>query len=508
MAGCSKLENAMADTISLHNWIAGQPAAPHSGAWLERQNPADTRDLVARVPASDAADADAALAAAAAAYPGWRATPAPRRAEILFRAAQLLVERKEAYAAAMTREMGKVLEETRGDVQEAIDMLYFIAGEGRRLYGQTTPSELANKVCMTARVPLGVAALITPWNFPMAIPSWKLAPCLLCGNTAVLKPAEDTPLSAMNLVQTLTDAGLPAGVVNVVFGRGGEVGAALVSDERPRIISFTGSTAVGKQVGQIAAAGLKHCNLEMGGKNAILILDDADLELALDGCLWAAFGTSGQRCTAASRIVVQKGIYKKFLEAFQKRAAALRIGPGLDAASQVGPIVNAKQRQRIEEYIEIGKKEGARLALGGGRVTTEACAHGYFLQPTIFADVDRGMRIAQEEIFGPVVSLIPCQNLEEAIAINNGVRYGLSSSLYTADVNAAFQAMRDLDTGIVYINAPTIGAEVHLPFGGVRATGNGHRESGLATLEVYSEWKTIYVDYSGRLQRAQIDTGE
>lgn len=508
MTGCSKLENAMADTVSLQNWIAGQPAAPHSGAWLERQNPADTRELVARVPASDATDADAALTAAAAAYPAWRATPAPRRAEILFRAAQLLVERKEAYAATMTREMGKVLEETRGDVQEAIDMLYFIAGEGRRLYGQTTPSELANKVCMTTRVPLGVAALITPWNFPMAIPSWKLAPCLLCGNTAVLKPAEDTPLSAMNLVQTLTDAGLPAGVVNVVFGRGAEVGAALVSDERPRIVSFTGSTAVGKQVGQIAAAGLKHCNLEMGGKNAIVILDDADLDLALEGCLWAAFGTSGQRCTAASRIVVQKGIYKRFLEAFQKRAAALRVGPGLDAASQVGPIVNAKQRQRIEEYIEIGKKEGARLALGGGRVTSDACAHGYFLEPTIFADVDRNMRIAQEEIFGPVVSLIPCQDLNEAITINNGVRYGLSSSLYTADVNAAFRAMRDLDTGIVYINAPTIGAEVHLPFGGVRSTGNGHRESGLATLEVYSEWKTLYVDYSGRLQRAQIDTGE
>ncbi|MGH9476050.1 MAG: aldehyde dehydrogenase family protein [Terriglobales bacterium] len=498
----------MSETITLQNWISGAWAPPRSKAWLERHNPADNRELVARVPASNAADADAALAAATDAYPAWRSTPAPRRAEILFRAAQLLVERKEAYAVTMTREMGKVLEETRGDVQEAIDMLYFMAGEGRRLYGQTTPSELANKVCMTTRVPVGVAALITPWNFPMAIPSWKLAPCLLCGNTAVLKPAEDTPLSAMNLVQALTDAGLPRGVVNVVFGRGAEIGAALVSDERPRIVSFTGSTAVGKQVGQIAAAGLKHCNLEMGGKNAIIVLDDADLDLAVDGCLWGAFGTSGQRCTAASRIIVQRGTQKKFLEALRQRATALKVGPGLDSAHQIGPIVNEKQLLRIQEYIEIGKREGAQLLLGGGRVTSGACAHGYFLQPTIFADVTPAMRIAQEEIFGPVVSVLSCDGLDDAIATANGVPYGLSSSLYTANVNAAFRALRDLDSGIVYINAPTIGAEVHLPFGGVGATGNGHRESGLATLEVYSEWKTLYVDYSGRLQRAQIDTGQ
>ncbi|MGH9488054.1 MAG: aldehyde dehydrogenase family protein [Terriglobales bacterium] len=498
----------MSEAVHLQNWIAGAWTAPRSGAWMERHNPADTRELVARVPASNAADADAALAAATAAYPAWRATPAPRRGEILFRAAQLLVERKQDYAAAMTREMGKVLEETRGDVQEAIDMLYFMAGEGRRLYGQTTPSELANKMCMTTRVPLGVAALITPWNFPMAIPSWKLAPCLLCGNTAVLKPAEDTPLSAMNLVQALTDAGLPPGVVNVVFGRGPEVGAALVNDERPRIVSFTGSTKVGREVGQRAAAGLKHCNLEMGGKNAVIVLDDADLELAVDGCLWGAFGTSGQRCTAASRIILQRGIYPRFLERLQKRTAALQVGSGLDPASQIGPIVNEKQLQRIQEYIEIGKREGARLVLGGARINSGACRHGYFLEPTIFADVQSGMRIAQEEIFGPVVSLLACKDCDDAIALANGVAYGLSASLYTAQVNAAFRALRDLDSGIVYINAPTIGAEVHLPFGGVRATGNGHRESGLATLEVYSEWKTLYVDYSGRLQRAQIDTGE
>ncbi|HUX67076.1 MAG TPA: aldehyde dehydrogenase family protein [Terriglobales bacterium] len=495
----------MAMPAPLQNLIGGAWTAPRSGAYLERHNPADTRELVAQFPASNAEDAAAAVDSAAAAYPAWRATPAPRRAEILYRAAELLVQRKEAYAATMTREMGKVLVEARGDVQEAIDMLYFMAGEGRRLYGQTTPSELANKVCMTTRVPLGVAALVTPWNFPMAIPSWKLAPCLLCGNTAVLKPAEDTPLSALNFVQTLYDAGLPPGVVNVVMGRGAEVGAALVGDERTRIVSFTGSTAVGREVGQRAAASFKHCNLEMGGKNAILVLDDAELDLAVDGCLWGAFGTSGQRCTATSRIVVQEGVYDRFLEALVERTRALRVGPGLDQANQVGPIVNAKQLQRIEEYVALGRQQGARLVLGGERVRQGACAQGYFYAPTIFAEVSPEMRIAQEEIFGPVLSVMRCGGLEEAIAIANGVAYGLSSALYTANVNAAFRALRDLETGIVYINAPTIGAEVHLPFGGMRSTGNGHRESGLATLDVYSEWKTLYVDFSGRLQRAQID---
>ncbi len=501
------LNSAMA-VESLRNWIGGAWVEPRTGAYLERRNPADQRELIARVPASGPEDVNAALVAAAAAYPAWRLTPAPRRAEILFRAAQLLIERKEAYAAAMTREMGKVLEETRGDVQEAIDMLFFMAGEGRRLYGQTTPSELANKVCMTARVPLGVAGLVTPWNFPMAIPSWKLAPCLLCGNTAVLKPAEDTPLSALNFVQALTDAGLPPGVVNVVMGRGAEAGAALVRDERVRIVSFTGSTAVGREVGQIAAAGLKHCNLEMGGKNAIIVLDDADLELALEGCLWGAFGTTGQRCTAASRIILQRGIAARFEKMLAGRAGALTVGNGLEPGVQVGPVVNQKQLERIAGYAALGRQEGARLVLGGGTLRSGALAHGWFFAPTIFAGVRPEMRIAQEEIFGPVVSLLECDGLDDAIRIANGVAYGLSSSLYTASVNAAFRGLRDLDSGIVYINAPTIGAEVHLPFGGVRSTGNGHRESGLATLDVYSEWKTMYVDFSGRLQRAQIDTGE
>jgi len=492
--------------MELRNWIGGEEAAPRSGVYFERFNPADERELIARIPASSGEDAALAVEAAEAAYPSWRATPAPRRAEILFRAGQLLIERKDAYARDMTREMGKVLIEARGDVQEAIDMLFFMAGEGRRLYGQTTPSELGAKMCMTVRTPVGPAALITPWNFPMAIPSWKLAPCLVCGNTAVLKPAEDAPLSALNFVRTLTDAGLPPGVVNVVFGRGPEAGAALIADERVRIVSFTGSTRVGRAVGQQAAAGLKHCNLEMGGKNAIIVLADADLELALEGCLWGGFGTTGQRCTAASRVIVDRGIYAPFVARLIERARALRAGSGLDPEVQLGPIVNARQLQRIEEYVAIGKQEGARLSLGGIRLCGGAWDRGLFFPPTIFTEATPDMRIAQEEIFGPVLTVLACDGLDDAITVANHSAYGLSAAIYTAQGNAAWRGLQDLAAGIVYVNAPTIGAEVHLPFGGVRASGNGHRESGAATLDVYSEWKTLYVDYSGRLQRAQIDT--
>lgn len=492
----------------LRNFIQGEWREPRSGQHLDHRNPADARQLLGRFPASNEEDADLAIAAAQEAYTRWRLTPAPRRAEILFRAGQILIQRKDAFAADMTREMGKVLLEARGDVQEAIDMLFFMAGEGRRLYGQTTPSELPNKMCMTTRVPIGVAALITPWNFPMAIPSWKSAPALLCGNTVVLKAAEDAPLSAVHWVEALTEAGLPPGVLNLVLGRGEECGAPLVRDPRTRIVSFTGSTAVGREVGVEAARQFKHCNLEMGGKNAIIVLDDADLDMALEGCVWGAFGTTGQRCTAASRIIVQTGIYKKFITGFVERARALRLGNGLDPKTQVGPLVNEEALQKVSSYVEIGRDEGARLECGGERAVSGDLRHGYFFTPTIFSDVAPSMRIAREEIFGPVVSVIPCDGLENAIDIANSVEYGLSSALYTANVHAAFRALRDLETGIVYVNAPTIGAEVHLPFGGTRNTGNGHRESGLATLDVYSEWKTLYVDYSGHLQRAQIDTGE
>jgi aldehyde dehydrogenase (NAD+) len=423
---------------------------------------------------------------------------------MLFAAAQIIAARKESFARDMTREMGKVLEETRGDVQEAIDMTYFMAGEGRRQYGQTVPSELRDKFAMSVRQPLGVCSIITPWNFPMAIPSWKIAPALVCGNTVVFKPATLTPLSAVNFVKVLEEAGIPPGVVNLVTG-GPDVGELMTTHDAVKVVSFTGSTAVGRVVNQHAASTFKKTHLEMGGKNVVMIMDDANLELAVDGCLWGGFGTTGQRCTAASRVVVHEKVYKKFVDAFVGRAKALVVGDGLDPKVDVGPSNSETQLQTVMRYVKIGQEEGATLALGGHRLEQGPYAKGFFHEPTIFTDVTPRMRIAREEIFGPVVSVIPCKSLDEAIAIGNGVEYGLSASIYTQDINRAFQAMRDLYTGIFYVNAPTIGAEVHLPFGGTKNTGNGHREAGIAALEVFSEWKSVYIDFSGKLQRAQID---
>jgi aldehyde dehydrogenase (NAD+) len=489
------------------NFIGGRWKPPASGEYIENRNPADTRDLVGRFPDSQAADIEAAVAAAADALTKWRKTPAPRRAEILFRAGELLIRKKEEFAIAMTREMGKVLKETRGDVQEAIDMTYFIAGEGRRLHGFTTKAELPEKFAICTREPIGVCGLITPWNFPMAIPSWKIMPALICGNTAVIKPAEDTPLSTYNLAAACEEAGLPPGVLNVVSGRGEEAGAALVDESRVRLISFTGSTEVGRKVGQVAAATDKICSLEMGGKNVIIIMDDADLNLAVEGVLWGAFGTSGQRCTAASRVVVHKKVVRKFASLLVDRAKRLRLGNGLDEKTDVGPVINQEAIDKILGYIEIGRrKDGARLLCGGRRAEKGDLKHGYFIEPAVFADVDPAMRVAQEEIFGPVVAIIESRDLDDAIDIANGVRYGLSASIYSRDVNRVFRAMEDTFTGIFYVNASTIGAEVHLPFGGTKATGNGHREGGTQVLDIFSEWKSIYVDYSGKLQKAQIDT--
>jgi aldehyde dehydrogenase (NAD+) len=497
---------ATANTTTFHNYIDGAWVPSVSGTVFEDRNPANTDDVVGVFQKSDAADVAHAIDAAKRAYERWRLVPAPKRAELLFRAAQLLADRKEALARDMTREMGKVLDETRGDVQEAIDMTFFMAGEGRRQYGQTVPSELRDKFAMSVRQPVGVSAVITPWNFPMAIPSWKIIPALVCGNTVVFKPATLTPLSALNFVKILEEAGIPPGVVNLVTGGGGDVGNAMLVSDTVRVVSFTGSTEVGRTVSERAAPSFKKVHLELGGKNVIMIMDDADVELAVDGCLWGGFGTSGQRCTAASRVVVHEKVYKPFLEQFVARAKALRVGDGLDPQTQMGPLVSDGQLKTVMEYVEIGQKEGARLACGGHRLTGGAYAKGFFHEPTIFADVAASMRIAQEEIFGPVVSVIPCRSFDEAVTIGNGVQYGLSASIYTQDVNRAFTAMRDMDTGIFYVNAPTIGAEVHLPFGGTKATGNGHREAGTAALDVFSEWKSIYVDFSGRLQRAQIDT--
>jgi acyl-CoA reductase-like NAD-dependent aldehyde dehydrogenase len=489
------------------NFIDGEWVDSKSGKTIENRNPANRDDLIGSFPAGDHRDVEAAVESARLAFSLWRSAPAPKRAEILFRAAQQLVQRKEEFAREMTREMGKILDETRGDVQEAIDMTYYMAGEGRRQFGQTTPSELRDKFAMSVREPVGSCALITPWNFPMAIPSWKIMPALILGNTVVLKPAEDTPLSACRLVEVLKEAGLPPGVVNLVCGRGEEAGEPLARDGRVKLVSFTGSTEIGRKIGQICAADWKHCHLEMGGKNIIIVMDDANLALAVDGALWGGFGTAGQRCTAASRIAVHKKIYREFLGRFVERASALRVGDGLDPATEMGPLINSQQLETVTRYVTIGREEGARLAAGGHRLEGGKWDKGWFFAPTIFADCDPKMRICQEEIFGPVVSVIPVENYEQAVEAANGVAYGLSAAIYTRDVNRAFHAMRELDAGIVYVNAPTIGAETHLPFGGIKQTGNGHREAAVAALDFYSEWKSIYIDYSDRLQRAQIDTG-
>ncbi len=497
-----------ANATSYHNFIDGQWVPSVSGAQFENRNPANPDDLIGVFQKSTRADVERAIDAARRAFERWRLVPAPKRAELLFRAAQLIADRKEALARDMTREMGKILDETRGDVQEAIDMTFFMAGEGRRQYGQTVPSELRDKFAMSIRQPLGVCAVITPWNFPMAIPSWKIIPALVCGNTVVFKPATLTPLSALNFVRILEDAGIPPGVVNLVTGGGEEVGNALLASDDVRVVSFTGSTEVGRTVSERSATSFKKVHLEMGGKNVIMVMDDAKLDLAVEGCLWGGFGTTGQRCTAASRVVVHEKVYRPFLEQFVARARALRVGDGLDAQSQMGPSISQGQLETVMKYVDIGRQEGATLACGGQPLSGGGYGKGYFHEPTIFADVAPGMRVAQEEIFGPVVSVIPCRSYDDAIAIGNNVQYGLSASIYTQDVNRAFAAMRDLYTGIFYVNAPTIGAEVHLPFGGTKATGNGHREAGTAALDVFSEWKSVYVDFSGKLQRAQIDATE
>src|SRR5690348_11711386 len=495
----------MSSEKTFKNFIDGRWIESASGETFENINPADSSDCLGSFQRSNADDVAAAVAAAKAAYPGWRRTPPPKRAEILFRAGHLLAERKETLARDMTREMGKPLEEARGDVQEAIDMTLYMAGEGRRLFGQTTTSELPSKFCMSIRSPIGVCGLITPWNFPMAIPAWKMMPALICGNTLVIKPAEDTPLSAFNLVKVLEEAGLPAGVANCVSGFGPEAGAPLTQHPDVPVLSFTGSTEIGRQVAHAGAERFKHVCLEMGGKNVILVMDDANLDLAIDGAVWGGFGTTGQRCTAASRIAVHKSIYKEFVTRFVERARSLKVGDGLDPATEMGPCINEQQLNTVMSYVEIGKNEGARLLTGGNRLSGGAYSRGWFHAPTVFGDCSPSMRIAQEEIFGPVVSVIPIDTFEEGIEVANGVLYGLSASIYTRDVNRAFQATRDIYTGIVYVNAPTIGAETHLPFGGTKQTGNGHREAAIAAIDFFTEWKSVYIDYSDKLQRAQID---
>jgi alpha-ketoglutaric semialdehyde dehydrogenase len=487
------------------NFIAGSWAEPSSGAYFDNINPADATDIIGRFPLSTREDVDKAVASAQRGFARWRQTPAPARGDVIRRAGDVLVRRKEEIADLMTREMGKPLTETRGDVQEGIDTAYYAATEGRRLFGHTVPSELRDKWAMSFRRPVGVAGIITPFNFPLAIPTWKIFPALLCGNAVVFKPAEDVPHTATVFVEVLLEAGLPPDVIQLVHGTGETVGAAIVEHPGVALVSFTGSTETGRVVGETCGRLHKRLSLEMGGKNAMIVLDDADQELALEGVLWGAFGTTGQRCTATSRLILQSGIHDEFLSKLVKRARALKLGDGRREGTDVGPLVNEAALKKVERYVDIGVADGADLLMGGRRAAGKGLEKGYFFEPTIFARVKQGTRIEQEEIFGPVLSVIRVESPDDAFRINNGVKYGLSSAVYTKDVSVAFRALGELDNGITYINAPTIGAEAHLPFGGVKQTGNGHREGGWEVYEFYSETKVGYVDFSGTLQRAQID---
>jgi aldehyde dehydrogenase (NAD+) len=488
------------------NFIGGEWRPAESGRTFESRNPADTREVIATFAASGAPDAAAAIRAAEEALPAWRRTPAPKRGEIMYRFGALRAEHKERLSRAMTREMGKVLAEARGDVQEGIDIAYLMAGEGRRMFGDTTPSELPDKWAMSVREPVGVAGIITPWNFPIAIPCWKTMPALIAGNTVVFKPASDTPHCAVLLVELMAEAGFPAGTVNLVTGGGEEVGMAIVESPDVNVISFTGNTETGREIATRAGKRLKRLSLELGGKNAISVMADADLDLAVDGIIWSAFGTTGQRCTACSRLVVHEKVADALVDKLVDRASKLRLGSGLESTTDVGPLINAKAVDKVGGYVEVGAGEGGRLVTGGQRANgAKELANGNFFQPTIFDGVKPMDRLGQEEVFGPLLSVIRVADYEEAAMVVNSTRYGLSSSIYTRDTNTAFRAMRDFATGIVYVNAGTIGAETHLPFGGIRSTGNGHREAGHAALDTFTEWKSIYIDYSGRLQRAQID---
>ncbi len=492
---------------TFQNFIGGEWVDALGGDTFDSLSPA-TGERIGTFPRSGPEDVDRAVAAAKEAYASWRLVPAPKRGEIVFRFAALVAEHKQELAELMTREMGKVIAEAGGDVQEAIDMSYYMAGEGRRLHGQTTPSELPDKFNMSVRMPIGVVGVITPWNFPIAIPSWKIVPALVCGNTVVFKPANDTPALGERFVELLAEAGVPAGVVNVVHGFGREVGDRIVRHPDVPVVTLTGSRETGVAVLKAAADHLKHVHVELGGKNGIIVMEDADLDLAAEGILWSAFGTSGQRCTAASRVIVHERVYDDLAERLVSAAERMRLGPGWEPDTDVGPVINRAALDKIHSYTEIGKDEGARLLTGGEVATGNGLDRGFFYRPTIFGEVEPQMQIAQEEIFGPTTALIRVRDFDEAIRVANGIRYGLSSAIFTGDVNRAFRAMRDLEAGITYVNAGTIGAEVHLPFGGTKDTGNGHREAGQAALDVFTEWKSIYVDYSGRLQKAQIDTSE
>ncbi|MEK5040091.1 aldehyde dehydrogenase family protein [Sporosarcina sp. FSL K6-3457] len=491
--------------MRLNNYIGGSWQGEEGADYTAVTNPANGEEL-AQVRLSTKEDVDQAVKAAKEAQKKWALVPAPKRADYLYEIGRLMREKKEHLAQVLTKEMGKVIEEARGEVQEGIDMALYMAGEGRRLFGETVPSELQDKFAMSVRAPIGVVGLITPWNFPVAIATWKSFPAMVAGNTFVWKPATETPMMAYEMALIFERAGLPAGVANIVFGAGSTVGTALIEHPDVRVISFTGSTETGRHVAETGGRHLKKVSLEMGGKNAVIVMDDADIDLAVEGILWSAFGTAGQRCTACSRVIVHKDVKRELEEKLVEAMKGLTIGDGLDESVKIGPVINHKALGKIHGYVGIGKEEGAKLLAGGNVLTEGNLAAGHYYEPTLFTDVKWDSRLAQEEIFGPVVSLIEISSLDEAIEVNNSVKYGLSSSIFSRDVNQVFRAQRDLDTGIVYVNAGTTGAEIHLPFGGTKGTGNGHRDSGVAALDVFTEWKSIYVDFSGKLQRAQIDT--
>jgi aldehyde dehydrogenase (NAD+) len=490
----------MVDDRNFKLYIDGKWVDSVSGETFPSDNPAKPRQILGTFQKGNSEDVDRAVEAAEKAFEGWSGTPAPKRGLVLLRAAQLIRENKERLAREMTMEMGKILKEARGDVQEAIDITEYMAGEGRRLLGFTTPSELKKKFCMTVRRPIGVCGLITPWNFPMAIPAWKIMTALICGNTVVFKPSSDTPLLATRLVEILEQAELPKGVLNMVTGSGEEAGMSLVRHKKVRAISFTGHKDTGAAI--LRDAGLKRVGLELGGKNGIIVMDDADLGLAVDGVIWGGYGTTGQRCTAASRVIVHEKMRTKFERMLVNRIKRLKVGDGLKPGTDVGPLINRAAQEKSVRYVEIGRSEGARLLTGGAIPKME----GFYFEPTLFTDCTVDMRIAQEEIFGPIVSLIQVKNFDEAIEAINSIEYGLSSAIYTRDINKAFEAVAKIEAGLTYINSSTIGSEVHLPFGGVKHSGIGAREAGIEGIHEFSETKTVYIDYSGKLQKAQIDS--
>lgn len=487
------------------NFINGEWVPAYSGETFESRNPADRTEVLGNFAKGGPADADRAVQAAKAAYPDWLLTPAPERADYVLRVALLLEERKEELSKVMTREMGKTLKESRADVQEGIDFAHYMAGEGRRFQGETVPSELRSKFYMTVRHPVGVVGLITPWNFPIAIPLWKIAPALVSGCTSVFKPAEDTPLCAALLVDVFREVGLPAGVLNLVNGFGEDAGAAIVDHPDIRAVSFTGSLEVGRMINEKCARAMKRCSLELGSKNAVIIMPDAQLDLAVEAAAWGAFATSGQRCTATSRIIVHDEVRTQFTEKLLERVSGMKVGNGLEPDVELAPVINEQQKNRVLEYIGVGKQEGAKILHGGEEVTGAGLENGYFIAPTVFDDMTPDMRIAREEIFGPVTGIMRMGSVEEAIEIANGTKYGLSCSIYTHDISNVFQATHQLEFGVIYVNAPTIGAEIQVPFGGMKSTGNGHREAGPQSFDEFTEWKTIGIDYSGKLQRAQMD---